>query len=72
MFTDHASGTLARRPALDEALRYLRHGDTLVITKLDRLGRSVRNLKESNGDGALRRRYVQGLDTVSMTTSGGT
>jgi len=44
-FTDHASGTLARRPALDEALSYLRAGDTLVVAKLDRLGRSVRNLK---------------------------
>lgn len=44
-FTEHASGTLARRPALDEALSYLRAGDTLVVTKLDRLGRSVRNLK---------------------------
>ncbi len=45
-FTEHASGTLARRPALDEALSYLRAGDTLVVTKLDRLGRSVRNLKQ--------------------------
>jgi len=41
-FTDHASGTLARRPALEEAMPYLRAGDTLVVTKLDRLGRSVR------------------------------
>jgi DNA invertase Pin-like site-specific DNA recombinase len=45
-FTDQASGTLARRPALDEALSYLRAGDTLVVTKLDRLGRSMRNLKQ--------------------------
>jgi DNA invertase Pin-like site-specific DNA recombinase len=48
-FTEHASGTLARRPALDEALSYLRAGDTLVVTKLDRLGRSVRNLKQMAG-----------------------
>ncbi len=45
-FTDHASGTLAKRPALDEALGYLRAADTLGVTKLDRLGRSVRNLKQ--------------------------
>ncbi len=45
LFVDHASGILAKRSALDEALGYLRAGDTLVITKLDRLGRSVRNLK---------------------------
>ena len=39
---------LVRRPvALDEALSYLRAGDTLVVTKLDRLGRSVRNLNRS-------------------------
>ncbi len=71
-FTDHASGTLAKRPALDEALGYLRAGDTLVVTKLDRLGRSVRNLKALADD--LQARHVglralsQGIDT---TTPGG-
>ena len=46
VFVDQASGTLAKRPELDKALDYLRDGeDTLVVTKLDRLGRSVRNLK---------------------------
>lgn len=44
IFTDRASGKLASRPELDKVLEYLRAGDTLVITKLDRLGRSVRNL----------------------------
>ena len=46
VFVEHASGVLAKRPVLDDALDYLRAGDTLVVTKLDRLGRSVRNLKE--------------------------
>ncbi|NMH98903.1 recombinase family protein [Pseudonocardia acidicola] len=46
IFTDHASGKLASRPGLDEALDKLRPGDTLVITKLDRLGRSTKNLIE--------------------------
>lgn len=72
VFTDHASGTLARRAALDEALAYLRSGDTLVITKLDRLGRSVRNLKaladELQGRGVGLRALSQGIDT---TTPGG-
>jgi DNA invertase Pin-like site-specific DNA recombinase len=45
IFTDYASGALARRTELDETLKYLRSGDTLIITKLDRLGRSVKNLK---------------------------
>ena len=48
IFTDNASGTLSQRPALEEALRYLRGDDTLVVTKLDRLGRSVRNLSRSS------------------------
>lgn len=46
VFVEHVSGVLARRPVFDETLRYLREGDTLVVTKLDRLGRSVRNLKQ--------------------------
>ena len=46
VFTDTASGKLATRPALEAAMAYLREGeDTLVITRLDRLGRSVINLK---------------------------
>jgi DNA invertase Pin-like site-specific DNA recombinase len=72
VFTDQASGTLARRPALDDALNYLRAGDTLVVTKLDRLGRSVRNLKQIVDDLQARdvglRAVSQGIDT---TTAGG-
>lgn len=66
------SGTLAKRPKLDKALEYLRSGDVLVITKLDRLGRSVRNLIELAA--VLEQRGVglrvlhQGIDT---TTPGG-
>jgi len=41
VFTDKASGKLARRPELDNALRTARAGDQLVVTKLDRLGRSL-------------------------------
>lgn len=40
IYADKASGKLARRPELDEALRGLRAGDQLVVTKVDRLGRS--------------------------------
>jgi DNA invertase Pin-like site-specific DNA recombinase len=44
VFVDTASGALAARPALDQILDQLRPGDTLVVWKLDRLGRSLRHL----------------------------
>jgi len=72
VFVGHASGTLAQRTALEQALGYLRAGDTLVITKLDRLGRSVRNLKALADELQTRqvglRALSQGIDT---TTPGG-
>ncbi len=72
MFVDHASGKLARRPALTEALGYLRDGDSLVVTKLDRLGRLVKNLKEIVDEleqrGIGLKAVTQGIDT---TTPGG-
>src|SRR5262249_18471248 len=36
--------SIAKRPKLDEVLKHLRKGDTLVVTKLDRLARSMRDL----------------------------
>ena len=36
--------SVANRPKLDEVLKHLRKGDTLVVTKLDRLARSMRDL----------------------------
>ena len=44
IYVDHASGAKASRPQLDIVLRLLRNGDTLKITRLDRLGRSVLHL----------------------------
>jgi len=46
VWTDHASGALDRRPQLDAVLEQLRPGDTLVVWRLDRLGRSLRHLIE--------------------------
>jgi DNA invertase Pin-like site-specific DNA recombinase len=44
IFTDTASGAKAERTGLDEALNYVRSGDTLVVWRLDRLGRSLTHL----------------------------
>ncbi|HZY01602.1 MAG TPA: recombinase family protein, partial [Dermatophilaceae bacterium] len=68
IFVDKASGKLARRPELDKALLSAnRAGDQLVVTKLDRLGRSLehlialsKDLQERNGDLVV---LDQGIDT---------
>ena len=44
IFSDKASGASATRPGLNEALSFLREKDTLVVWKLDRLGRCVKGL----------------------------
>jgi DNA invertase Pin-like site-specific DNA recombinase len=44
VFRDVGSGTLRKRPQLEACLDYLRSGDTLVVWRLDRLGRSLRHL----------------------------
>lgn len=69
VFIDKASGKLASRPQLDAAVRGLRAGDVLVVTRLDRLGRSVKHLAELATD--LQQREVgmrvlqQGIDTTT-------
>ena len=44
IFTDTISGAKQERKGLDEAVTFLREGDTLVVWKLDRLGRSLQHL----------------------------
>ena len=44
LFEDKVSGTRAERPGFVKMLEMLREGDTLVVWKLDRLGRSVKQL----------------------------
>ncbi|HFH0031443.1 TPA: recombinase family protein [Salmonella enterica subsp. salamae serovar 42:g,t:-] len=44
IFEDKISGTKSERPGLKKLLRTLSEGDTLVVWKLDRLGRSMRHL----------------------------
>ena len=46
IYEEKMSGKINDRPALDKALNFMRKGDTLVVWKLDRLGRSLRHLIE--------------------------
>jgi DNA invertase Pin-like site-specific DNA recombinase len=72
VFADTASGALAARPELAAVLDQLRPGDTLVVWKLDRLGRSLRHLIDTVGE--LERRGVgfKSLrEHVDTTTPGG-
>lgn len=72
VFVDKASGKLARRPELDKALDYLREGDQLVITKLDRLGRSIRHLLAFSDDLDARKIDLAVLDQgIDTSTPGG-
>jgi DNA invertase Pin-like site-specific DNA recombinase len=47
IFTEQISGAVTDRPALHEALAFARSGDTLIIWKLDRLARSMKQLIET-------------------------
>jgi DNA invertase Pin-like site-specific DNA recombinase len=72
VFVDAASGALAARPALDQVLDQLRPGDTLVVWKLDRLGRSLRHLVDTIpalADRGVGFRSLQ--EQVDTTTPGG-
>lgn len=64
VFTDRIGATQAQRPGLSKALEMLRDGDTLVVWKLDRLGRSVKNLVPLVNDLA-----EQGVQFKSLTDS---
>jgi DNA invertase Pin-like site-specific DNA recombinase len=72
VYTDVISGKLASRPEWDKCLDALRAGDVLVIVRLDRIGRSVKNLIEVvNGLGS-RAVDLQVLDqAIDTTTPGG-
>ena len=73
IFTDVASGARAHRPELDHMLDLLREGDTVVVWKLDRLGRSMQNLVDLmtifDERGVQFRSLTEAIDT---STPGGT
>src|SRR3712207_528369 len=72
IFTDTISGTKTERKGLSEALSHLREGDTLVVWRLDRLGRSLRHLID-----AITALHDRGVgfkslqENIDTTTSGG-
>jgi len=72
IFTDTASGALAERKGLMEALAYVRTGDTLVVWKLDRLGRSLKDLIARITELQNRQIGFKSLtEQIDTTTSGG-
>jgi DNA invertase Pin-like site-specific DNA recombinase len=72
IFTDTASGAKTERIGLDEALNYVRKGDTLVVWRLDRLGRSLPHLITTMTDLENRGIGFKSLtENVDTTTSGG-
>src|ERR671926_1866836 len=72
VFTETASGAKADRPVLAEALAYLREGDTLVVWRLDRLGRSLQHLIATVGALAERGVGFRSLtEQIDTTSSGG-
>jgi len=71
-FSDTASGAKTDRPGLEEALTYLRNGDTLVVWKLDRLGRSLKHLIEVVNLLKERGIYFKSIqESIDTSTSGG-
>ena len=72
IFEEQVSGTKDRRPELEQALSHLRVGDTLVVWRLDRLGRSLRHLIDTVNSLAERGVGFKSLsESIDTTTSGG-
>jgi len=61
-FVDKMTGSKAERKGLDEALAYVRPGDTFVVWKLDRAGRSLTHLIE-----LLKGLQERGIEFISLT-----
>lgn len=65
IYTDHASGKKDDRPGLAACLKSLRAGDTLIVWKLDRLGRDLRHLVNTVAD-----LNTRGIDLKVLTGTG--
>jgi DNA invertase Pin-like site-specific DNA recombinase len=72
VFTETASGAKTERKGLEEALNYVRSGDVLVVWRLDRLGRSLKDLLERLTELHTRNIGFKSLtENIDTTTSGG-
>ena len=72
LFEEKASGAQRERPALRAALAYMRTGDTLVVWKLDRLARSLKQLVETVEDFGARGIGLRSLtEAIDTATAGG-
>jgi DNA invertase Pin-like site-specific DNA recombinase len=72
IFIEKASGAQRERPELSAALDYIRQGDTLVVWKLDRLARSMRQLIETVEDLQSRGIELRSLtESIDTATPGG-
>ena len=72
IYADKASGKLESRPGLDDLLAHARAGDTVVVWRLDRLGRSLKHLIEVVADLEHRGVAFQSLtEAINTSTPGG-
>lgn len=72
IFEDVGSGAKASRDGLEKLLKYVRTGDTLVVWRLDRLGRSLRNLVELVAQLQIREVGFKSLqENIDTTTASG-
>ncbi|MCP5410127.1 MAG: recombinase family protein [Chromatiaceae bacterium] len=72
VFTEKASGAQRDRPQLKAALEYMREGDTLVVWRLDRLARSLKQLIETIEELEQRKTGFKSLtESIDTTTAGG-
>lgn len=72
IFSDKVSGTKKSRPGLDAILSHLRKGDSFIIWKLDRLGRSVKGLIDLVSELGAKEIHFRSLtDGIDTTTPAG-
>ena len=72
IYEDEISGTEDNRPGLEKALEHLRKDDTLVVWKLDRLGRSVKSLIDLVSDLNSKNIHFKSLtDSIDTSTPSG-